>query len=47
MEGNITPVLSILDERMKELYIGGGVTTNMEEYTPHYDIATLNKNWEG
>ena len=47
MEGAITKILSILDERMKKLDIGGGFTTNMEDYTPYLDIAALDKKWEG
>ena len=41
------PVLDILDERIKKLEIWGGVPTNMEYYTPYYDIDKLKNNWEG
>ena len=47
MEGYITIVLALLDERMKKLEIGGGIATNMEDYTPYSDIYVSEKKWEG
>ena len=47
MEGNITPVLAILNEWMKIIELGGGVPINMEDYTPSPEIYLLDKKWEG
>ena len=47
MEGAITLVLAILDERMKKLDIRGGVPKKTEDYMPSSDIYALEKKWEG
>ena len=44
MEGAITPVLTILDERMKNMEIGEGVKNNRENETPYPDIISMEKN---
>ena len=47
MEGNITPVLAILNEWMKIIELGGGVPINMEDYTPSPEIYLLDKKCGG
>ena len=50
MEGYITSVLSLLEERMKKLDMGGGrgeVPNNMEYYTPPPYPTALEKKWHG
>ena len=41
MEGSVTPVLTIYDERMIKLGIGGGVTNNREKVTTYPEIISL------
>ena len=47
MEGSVTPVLTISDERMRKLGIGGGVTNNIEKGTPYPEIIALEKKCDG
>ena len=47
MEGATTPVLTIVDDRMINTDIGGGVTNNIENDTPFPEIISLEKKWEG
>ena len=37
----------ILDERIKKMEIGGGVTNNIENETPSPEIIYLENKWEG
>ena len=47
MEVAITPVLTILDEHMRNLDIRGGVTNNIENSIPYPEIIALENKWEG
>ena len=50
MEGNITPLLYIIDDRMSKLEIGGVTMagrSSITNDTPSTEIISLDNNWEG
>ena len=49
MEGDINPVLSIINDRMRKLEIGVRIITgwpSVPNDTPYTEIIALEKNWE-
>ena len=50
MEGDITPVLSILDDWMRKIEIGGGIIAGVPYVlndTPYPEIIDMENKWEG
>ena len=50
MEGDITPVLSILDDWMRKIEIGGWIIAGVPYVlndTPYPEIIDMEKKWEG